>query len=68
MDFNCQIPRFKRVYSLRIKQELKKMGFEPVTEADNIQKPGFVCWVYEASPAFLEALDRAISGKEENHG
>ena len=68
MDFKCQVPKFKRVYSLRINQELRKMGFEPVTEADNVQKPGFVCWVYEASPAFLEALDRAISGKEENYG
>ena len=68
MDSNCQIPKFKRVYSIRIKQELKKMGFEPVTEADNVQKPGFICWVYEASPAFLEALDRVISGKEEKNG
>ena len=46
MDFNCQIPRFKRVYSLRIKQELKKMGFEPVTEADNIQKRFYILQPY----------------------
>ena len=65
MDSNCKIPRFKRVYSLRIKQELKKLGFEPVTEADNIQKPGFKCWVYEASPAFLEAFENIAFRKEE---
>ena len=64
MDSNCQIPKFKRIYSIRIKQELKKMGFEPVTEADNVQKPGFVCWVYEASPAFLNAFTEAIGKKE----
>ena len=65
MSSNCQMPRHKRVYSLRIKQELKKLGFEPIIEADNIKKPGFKCWVYEVSPVFLEAFDKLL--REEGH-
>ena len=65
MDSNCQMPKFKRVYSLRINQELKKLGFEPVLETDNINKPGFKCWVYEVTPAFLKVFDRLL--REEGH-
>ena len=48
--------KYKTIYTLYIKQELKKRGFEPVWENDNINKPGFKCWVYEATPAFLAAF------------
>lgn len=65
MSSNCQMPKYKRIYSLRINQELKKLGFEPILEADNINKPGFKCWVYEASSAFLEAFDGLL--REEGH-
>ena len=65
MDSNCKMPRYKRIYSLRISQELKRLGFEPIVEADNIKKPGFKCWVYEASPAFLKAFDELL--RKEGH-
>ena len=65
MKSNCQMPKYKRIYSLRINQELKKLGFEPILEADNINKPGFKCWVYETSSAFLEAFDKIL--REEGH-
>ena len=67
MDANCKIQKYKRVYSLRINQELKKLGFEPIIEADNINKPGFKCWVYEVSPAFLQAFIK-VAGKGDYHG
>ena len=38
---NAKMSNFKRVYTLRIKQELRNLGFEPVLEADNVNKPGF---------------------------
>jgi hypothetical protein len=64
MNSKCQLPSHKRIYSLRLKKELKKLGFEPIIEADNIQKPGFKCWVYEISPAFLEAFDKLLRKEE----
>ena len=64
MNSKCQLPSHKRIYSLRLKEELKKLGFEPIIEADNIQKPGFKCWVYEISPAFLEAFDKLLRKEE----
>lgn len=62
MFSNCQVPKHKRVYSLRVKQELDELGFEPVVETDNIQKPGFKCWVYKVTPAFLNAFDSIMRG------
>lgn len=47
---------YKTIYSLRIRQELMKMGFEPILEKDNIYKNGFKCWVYENSEDFQMAL------------
>lgn len=62
---NAKMSNFKRVYTLRIKQELKNLGFEPVLEADNVNKPGFKTWLYEATPAFLEAFEEiANKGRE----
>lgn len=57
--------KYKTIYTLHIQQELKKLGFEPILENDNINKPGFKCWVYEATPAFLAAFEEiANRGRE----
>lgn len=56
--------KYKTIYTLHIQQELKKLGFEPVLENDNINKPGFKCWVYEATPAFLAAFTKVARKKE----
>ena len=61
---NCQIPKYKTIFSLRIKQQLKELGIEPLFETDNTKKQGFKCWVYEESPAFLDAFAEAIGKKE----
>lgn len=55
--------KFKTVFSLRIKKALKEKGFEPDWESDNLVKPGFKCWVYEATPEFMEAFDQVASAK-----
>ncbi len=56
--------KYKTIYTLHIQQELKKLGFEPVLENDNVNKPGFKCWVYEATPAFLAAFTEVARKKE----
>lgn len=62
---NAKMSNFKRVYTLRIKQELKKLGFEPVLETENVNRPGFMTWLYEATPAFLAAFEEiANKGRE----
>lgn len=58
--------RFKCIYSLWVKEELKDLGFEPITEKDNINKPGFKCWVYEETPAFMAEFVK-IAGREDYH-
>ena len=50
------------IYSLRVHLGLKRLGFEPVETLPNYQREGFVCWVYEVSPAFQEALDSLLGG------
>ena len=62
---NAKMSNFKRVYTLRIKQELKKLGCEPVLEAENINKPGYKTWLYEASPAFIEAFEEIANKRRE---
>ena len=53
---NNKEQNFKTIYSLKIKQELKKLGFEPILENDNPKKPTFKCWVYERTPEFMNAF------------
>ena len=65
---NCKMPKYKTVFSLRIKQELKKMGFDPILETDNINKPGFKCWIYELSPSFMETFLKIAEGGKSNGG
>ena len=57
--------KYKTVFSLRIKKILKEKGFEPDWESDNLVKPGYRCWVYEASPAFLKVFEELTFRKED---
>ena len=54
----------KVIYSFRLKNLLEIMGFHFLLETDNPKKPEFKCWVYEATPAFMEAYDKLLSEKE----
>lgn len=51
----------KIIYSLRIHIALQKMGFVYITEMKNPNNPKFNCWVYEETPALLEAFDKLVS-------
>lgn len=55
--------KYKTVYTLWVKEELRKLGFDPVLETDNLRKPGFKCWVYEISDSFLDAFEKITGGK-----
>lgn len=54
---------YKVIYSLRIHLYLQEKGFFPLSEMKNPKKPQFNCWVYEASPEFLEVFSAYL---EEN--
>lgn len=57
---------YKTIYSLRIMLELKKLGFEPLLEMDNIYKPPLRCWLFLRSSAFDEALTSIMEGRISN--
>lgn len=42
-DAKKPIPKFKTIYSLRVRQLLREKGFEPLAEMDNYFKPEFKC-------------------------
>lgn len=41
------------------------MGFQYITEMRNPKDVRYSCWVYEATPEFLEAFDKLL--KEAGH-
>ena len=55
----------KIVYSLKLHIALMQMGFQYVTEMRNPKDVRYSCWVYEATPEFLEAFDELL--KEAGH-
>lgn len=59
------ITNIKVIYSLRIRNILAVQGFEYLKEVDNPKIPGFKCWIYEATPHFLDIYDKILSEKEE---
>ena len=67
-NFDLQNKEFKRVFSLRVKEGLKDLGFEPLVEVDNANKPGYKCWVYEKSPAFMAAFQEVANRKGDYNG
>lgn len=52
----------KIVYSLRVHLKLQELGYKCLLTMPNPQNPGLNCWVYERTPAFLEALKSIIGG------
>ena len=55
------ITNLKTVYSLRVRNILAVQGFKYLEEVDNPRIPGFKCWLYEATPEFLEMYDRILT-------
>lgn len=56
------MPNTKIVYALRIHVELQRRGFNYITEMRNPKNPHLNCWVYEATPEFMEAFDEIMGG------
>jgi hypothetical protein len=57
-----QMPKYKIIYSLRVRQQLREKGFEPLLEIDNEYKPGFKCWRYLNTEEFAETLSEILRG------
>lgn len=52
----------KVIYSLRIYAQLVKAGFQPITIMPNPKDSKYNCWIFEATPQFLEEFDKVVSG------
>ena len=54
----------KIIYSLRVYLGLKDRGFYPIATTENPKKPNFICWIYERSDAFDDALRELMGWPE----
>lgn len=55
--------QIKIVYSLKIHTQLQLQGFEYLKVMPNPKNENYNCWVYEATPAFLDAFDSIVEGR-----
>ena len=58
----------KIIFSRRIKDLLIDRGFEPIRRFEDVKRPGFWIWEFEATPAFLKAFEEVAFRKEEQNG
>lgn len=58
------IDNIQIVYSFRVRTILELKGFQPLGEIPNPKNNKYKCWIYEASPAFLEAFKEVTFKKE----
>lgn len=54
----------KIIFSRRIKDLLIDRGFEPIRRFEDVKRPGFWIWEFEATPAFLKAFEEVAFRKE----
>jgi hypothetical protein len=59
---NTKMQNYKTIFSLRIRIALREKGFEPIMESPNPYKKGLKCWVYNATPEFMECLNEIMGG------
>lgn len=52
----------KVVYTLRLHIKLQELGFKCLVEMRNPKNQRLNCWVYEATPEFMETFDRLTGG------
>lgn len=53
--------KYKTIYSLWVKLELAKRGFEPLDERQNPDNRKLSCWDYAITDDFKQALDYILS-------
>jgi len=58
------IDNIQIVYSFKVRTKLELMGFSPIGEIPNPKANQYKCWIYEATPAFLEAFKEVTYKKE----
>lgn len=49
--------KYKTIYALWLHIKLKQRGFKPISIIPNLEKDGFVSWIYENTEEFQEAFD-----------
>ena len=54
----------KIIFSRRIKDLLVDRGFEPIRRFEDVKRPGFWIWEFQATPAFLKAFEEVAFRKE----
>lgn len=47
----------KLIFSRRVKDILIEKGFEPTRRFEDVKKPGFWVWEFEATPAFMKVFE-----------
>ena len=62
MNTNYTKDKYITIFSLRVRNELRKRGFEPLVETDNFLKPGFKCWKYYNDADLQSALHDILVG------
>jgi hypothetical protein len=62
MNTNYTKEKYVTIFSLRVRKELRKRGFEPLVEIDNFLKPGFKCWKYINSAELQSVLPEILMG------
>ena len=59
-----KMPKYKTIFSLRVREELQKRGIEPLVEVDNFHHPGYKCWKYSMNDILSSALDDILGGSK----
>ena len=55
----------KVIFSKRLRIELRRRGFEPFMELPHLSHPGWMCWYYDNTPEFQEALSELMGSQKE---
>ena len=56
------------IFSRRVKDLLLEKGFQPLRRIEDVKKPGFWVWEFEATPAFHKAFVEIAGKKGVNDG
>lgn len=61
-----KLNKTKLIYSKRVCEQLMLMGFRPVETIPNPLKPEFICWAFEDTKKFNQALSLILSAYAAN--
>lgn len=60
-----KMPKYKTIFSLRVRKELRDRGIEPLVEMENTNHPGYKCWRYELNEEFNNAMNDIMKGGQD---